>query len=1080
MSVLGLSGVLSIDEAIRREASLAISAGAGTGKTYQLTERYYYHLTQGLSPLEIVAVTFTERAANELRSRIRERVQQARESRPNTLAEIEASPISTLHSLAARICREHPEAAGVPADFRILDELDDALWTADQLDLALDQLPSRFYRLVPYELAGTALQALLDDPLAAEASLGCSADGWEDLAATERRAALVELTENPIWCEAVATLTGSAGATGDLIEIQRRNCVSALLALADGAFPREPLEAIDRLSIQGGKGASWPAGNLQDVKDAIRDIRKLAQAALKEGLVTLVASGPADDRLRELLPILRDAFDQVRARLVDAKRRRRVLTFADLEVHATRALRNPDVRSYYAERWKAFLVDEFQDTNPVQAAILADLIGPAAILTIVGDPKQSIYGFRRADSRVFESFFRKIVARGGQVVPLNVSHRTHGPLVKAVNGVSAKVLGDRHQDLAADRKEAPHPGPHLRAYTVVIAGDTAHQDQRRWVEARHVASLLKHMLDAETLVHERNGDCLRPMAPGDVAILARAWDTLDRYVDALGALKIPTALAGGGSLLNTREAKDGVALLQFLADPDDDLALAAVLRGPFFAVNDRALFLFARSLRRGSSWWFKLGETSLSELIGARVILDDLVSARRRELPSALLQLADRRCAYTAVIANLANARRREADWTGFVALIRSLEQGNGDVFTVSRQLKRLIESEVDVPRPLLQASDAVTLMTVHGAKGLEWPVVVLPDLARRPPTKQPDVFFDPELGVALKLEVEAGVPVYPMLYTVLQARARRREEEEARRLLYVALTRARDHLILTASDATGTDLDRLRPGLVNAHIDVDLIPYDPERARPPEPVDPPLPPEPGRVFVDPIELGLTAIPASGLSEYAVCPKRFHFRFVDAHPGAGEGEAIGRRIGALTHVALEHDIVTVEDLLRREPDAIPLLAQEAMELARRYRELSVYAHLRDPLAQREQRVFLNAGGLGISGTVDQLSESFLVDFKTDAEIRPEQHRFQIWAYAHATRRATAHIAYLRHDYVHTFDETSLRAAGEEIPALILGIRQGQYPAAPSHEHCHWCPYAPICSDRYTGVPGEAPLGAYQS
>jgi len=547
---------------------------------------------------------------------------------------------------------------------------------------------------------------------------------------------------------AVATLTGSAGATGDLIEIQRRNCVSALLALADGAFPREPLEAIDRLAIQGGKGASWPAGNLQDVKDAIRDIRKLAQAALKEGLVTLVASGPADDRLRELLPILRDAFDQVRARLADAKRRRRVLTFADLEVHATRALRNPDVRSYYAERWKAFLVDEFQDTNPVQAAILADLIGPAAILTIVGDPKQSIYGFRRADSRVLESFFRKIVARGGQVVPLNVSHRTHGPLVKAVNGISAKVLGDRHQDLAADRKEAPHPGPHLRAYTVVIAGDTAHQDQRRWVEARHVASLLKHMLDAETLVHERNGDCLRPMAPGDVAILARA----------------------------------------------------AVLRGPFFAVNDRALFLFARSLRRGSSWWFKLGETSLSELIGARVILDDLVSARRRALPSALLQLADRRCAYTAVIANLANARRREADWTGFVALIRSLEQGNGDVFTVSRQLKRLIESEVDVPRPLLQASDAVTLMTVHGAKGLEWPVVVLPDLARRPPTKQPDVFFDPELGVALKLEDEAGAPVYPMLYTVLQARARRREEEEARRLLYVALTRARDHLIAAVS----------------------------------------------------------------------------------------------------------------------------------------------------------------------------------------------------------------------------------------------------------------------------------------
>jgi ATP-dependent helicase/nuclease subunit A len=297
---------------------------------------------------------------------------------------------------------------------------------------------------------------------------------------------------------------------------------------------------------------------------------------------------------------------------------------------------------------------------------------------------------------------------------------------------------------------------------------------------------------------------------------------------------------------------------------------------------------------------------------------------------------------------------------------------------------------------------------------------------------------------------------------------------------LYVALTRARDQLILTASDPKGPDLDRLRPGLANADIVVDPIPNDPELARPPEPVDPPLPPKPWRILVDAIELGLTTIPASGLSEYAVCPKRFRFRFVDKHPGAGEGEATARRVGALTHVALEHDVTTVEDLLRREPDAPLVLAWEALELARRYWDDQVYAPLRDHRAQREQRVFLSVDDFGIFGTVDQLSESFLVDFKTDAEVRPEQHRFQIWAYARATRRATAHIAYLRHAYVHTFDEASLRAAGEETPALIRGIRSGQYPAAPSHDHCHWCPYASICSERYTGLPEETPMGARQS
>ena len=219
-----------------------------------------------------------------------------------------------------------------------------------------------------------------------------------------------------------------------------------------------------------------------------------------------------------------------------------------------------------------------------------------------------------------------------------------------------------------------------------------------------------------------------------------------------------------------------------------------------------------------------------------------------------MLKLADRLTGYTAVMANLPGAERREADWRGFRELVRDLERGADHAFTVVRWLRQLQEANAEVPRPPLEAGDAVSLMTIHAAKGLEWPVMIIPDLARGYPSHSASTLFDPELGVAVKFGDDDGEPV---LYRLISDRKLRSEEAEARRLFYVACTRARDHLILMSSQAEANrlcGLSLLQPGLELAHIPYTPVPFRPEHAKPPE-LPLPSPPEPSRLLTEPVSL---------------------------------------------------------------------------------------------------------------------------------------------------------------------------------------------------------------------------------
>ena len=201
--------------------SVAVVAGAGTGKTHMLSHRFLFHLEQGMDPLQIVAVTFTERAAAELRARIRSLVARAMPDRPEVPVALEAAQISTLHALAARVCRDHPEEAGVPPDFTVLDELEGQLWLAERLDDALADLPAEVFAELPYGDVREALARMLGDPVEAQAALDQPAEGWEERVASARRHALDELTGDPAWRDAAALVRAARGEDGDKAEIAR-------------------------------------------------------------------------------------------------------------------------------------------------------------------------------------------------------------------------------------------------------------------------------------------------------------------------------------------------------------------------------------------------------------------------------------------------------------------------------------------------------------------------------------------------------------------------------------------------------------------------------------------------------------------------------------------------------------------------------------------------------------------------------------------------------------------------------------------------------------------------------------------
>ena len=841
--------------AVEARGSVAVVAGAGTGKTHMLARRYLHHLRSGrLRPLEVVAVTFTRRAADELRARIRGVVADAlgmgdASVHPDALFEVEAAPIGTIHALAQRICHAFPNEADLPPDVTVLDELDGRLWTAEALDAALDAVHASELAALPFSLLRQALRTLLADPFRAEIALALDAAALRAELDAARERALAD-GRGSAWAEAVASLRRGAGPSGHPAEVSRRSALDAVAALSartiDAGEAALAWRTLADLRPSAGRASEWAAGavggaggGLADVKAALRTVRDAARELWQDGRGPAAWQwGPLDERMVERTAAVRTAFARVRADLTERKRRAKVVDFGDLEVHAVRALEHEHVRASLQRRWRAVLVDEYQDTSPAQARLLALLRGDAPV-TMVGDEKQSIYAFRGADVGVFRAERERLASdpTAGSI-ELGTSYRSHAALVGTVNRVFDVVLGADAAPLAAVRATSALPGPHVR--WLEIDGDGARGDALALAEAHRIATEIRALLRADPPLTIEDGGVRRALRAGDVAVLARSRASLEALEAVAPAVGVPVLNAGGGDVLGTREGLDALALLAAVVDASDTPSLLAVLRGPFVAASDVAIDLLAsvadrgdgRGTRRDAPWWRRLGESADPNLRRGAELLDDLRAAHARGASALeLLRMADERSAVGAQLANLPNAARRLADWRGVLDLVEDLEGGAADAFALHRRLRRLRAADVKVPRPPLRSDDAVALLTIHGAKGLEWPVVVVADLARRGRAHTDEVLVDPDLGVTLRWRSGAAPWTEPALFRLAERRARDREAAEDARLAYVALTRARELVILSARAARGGLRSLLGPGLEAAGLVAERSTVDAEAA---------------------------------------------------------------------------------------------------------------------------------------------------------------------------------------------------------------------------------------------------------
>ncbi len=1014
--------------AARRGEPLALAAAAGSGKTSVLVERFVRAvIDDGIAPGRILAITFTERAAAELRTRVRARLLEL--GRRDAARDTEGAFVGTFHGFCARLLRAHPLAAELDPAFAILDEG------------RAGRLREQAFR--------TAAGGLLD----------------------ARGSAAVDLLAAYRVPRVAATVQRIHG------ELRSRG----------QQHPRLPAPVAD------------PAD--PDVADA------LATVALFD----------------ELLQRFDDAYEQL-------KLMRGSLDFDDLELMAGRLLaERPLIRRSWSERFELLMVDEFQDTNPRQLAILRSL--ERGNLFTVGDEFQSIYGFRHADVELFRAR-REHLAGSGQSLSLTRNFRSRPALLEVVNSVFGERFegylpllagrevddsgaGEPEVELLLNSAEGWDGSPELAAS---VSAGLGQGTLWRQAEARMLAGRIAELVAA--------GEA----QPGEIVILLRATGDVETFERAL-ALRGLRTLAAVGAFWGQQQISDLLAYLRAVANPLDELALHSALASPLGGCSLDALALLAeaaRARRRGLLETAELllagQDGELRELLSGadRAALERfcaLLAGERARTPrrtiSQLIERALEATGYREHVLGLDWSERRIANVHKLLRLARRFEAAEGrdlrGFLDLVDYLKRAAAIEPDAPVEGVEP-DAVRLMTIHAAKGLEFPVVCVADMGRKANNQSPDLLVDgPRLGLRL-VRLDGGESVKTLDYEELLLERRRRDAEEEDRILYVAMTRARDRLILCGSanlarwpSATTTPIAWVAPALNAELAELLAAGAEPSRllvgqtgtpvglrvGRPPEdgpagegtgaaraPARGERVPGPAAGMAgspeapEPVLVSSRALSYSSLSEFERCGYRFYLervlRLPEDRAAARLGERGGearegldpRSRGTLVHALME----TLDFAAETGPSAAEVAAAasalglepaagEAQELA----EL-VAATASGPMARRIAAarpvgreypfaLSLSEGEPLLTGVIDLLADeegsALLIDYKSDRvvpgdvleEIVERDYGVQRLLYALAALRRGAG----RVEVVHWF----LARPSEPVSAVFEADREGE-------------------------------------
>lgn len=764
---------------------------------------------------------------------------------------------------------------------------------------------------------------------------------------------------------------------------------------------------------------------------------------------------PVAESLGQLFRHVDDAFTVL-------KRAEGLASFEDLERWAQQALEHAHVRQYYAERLREVIVDEMQDTSEAQWRVL-QRIGENARVVTVGDEKQAIYSFRGGNATVFREAQEQTRARGGELVRLADNYRSSPAVVATGNALFAQLLGNPQESFVPMRAVRQDDLQREAAeYHQVVDGTAA-------TRAETLAIVLTERLQGSLglpVIDRRTGET-RPARWHDMALLIRSRTHLAAYTAALQQAGVPYVIQGGRGLFNRPEVREAIDLLAAVTDPGDDRLLVAVLRSTFCRWCEAQLYDLATHRQHGESLWQTLQQSTdlASRRAASRLREWRLLSATRS--PVQLLQLVDRDSGFSIVHAAQSDGPLRLANLVRFrEVLYRWTGQGKGTVASVAQHfqaIRRLRHTRPDEPEAVDPRSDAIQILTVHQAKGQEWPIVAYADAV--PGGHRPVAPLHVDTGRGLVLPNSAA-------WQEVQASRQSAEREEDDRLLYVACTRARDHLILGASvgNARQTQLTAQRLVAALPH-GVMRSTYQAGTVEPGPAL--PLVREGGQLVIDYRPGPGYALPrqiaVSGVVRYAACPRMFAYYDLAGYlPLAGGWSddpskiTLARALGDAVHRSLQYGWNE-----RRRQRQLSHLSDvernEVTELLGRLEGPSFRA-LQGVAWQREVPFEAQIGGLTVRGVVDAYDPEggVIVDYKTDQEVDPAQHLLQLSVYAHTLGASGAALAYVRHDRLHWFSEVELHAGYAQFCSLTEQMRAGEFSPTPGMV-CITCPYGGLCN-----------------
>ena len=1026
-----------------------VVAGPGSGKTTVLVEYFRRLVESGVDPLRILAITFTEKAA----ANMRERLAAAFAGDAVRRGKLERAYVSTVHGFCARLLRENAIFAGIDPEFYVTDEQESARLQWLAVTAVLDQELAE-------DPAGTlALMRALAAPEIAPAVLGvydamrAAGVGIEDLenypvpppkaTMEEMRGLVAQLRAEP-----------SAGWSAS-----QRAQLEAALACCERILGDEPLVPF--------------TCNLNKLKRGNRayDIVRVLRERIPEAQRGLLTEYHAPRR-RKLVRLI-GRFDRGYR---EAKRQLGALDYADLEEFAVELLaHNADVRARVQGQFDQVLMDEFQDTNGQQARLL-ELVRPPDRFYAVGDLNQSIYGFRHAEPAVFEAYRTRVAATGRRLVDLMENFRSRPDILRAVETVLDGQPGIVPRALVAEQKFEDKAEPSVEV--LIGAGDGAAAIETEWVARRIVE------LQGRLRVKKRAAEFR------DFAVLVRNSEVLAAFTEAFDAAGIPYVVNRGKGFYETREVVDLMHLLRVLVNPRDEISMAAVLRSPFVEVSGEALLRLKQTGKLGSA----LGR--LGEEQRAAFEPEDWNRLRRFQEQLARWRAVADYLSFDRLL--LGAVEETGYPWNGnpraaaniekFLAQARAAH-GRQSLAEFVEDLGAIRASNPREPEaPPEDSVNAVAVMTVHAAKGLEFPVVFVAALHKGCDSSIGSLSFAPRIGLGARWRNPVSGDSHDDLFQhAIREQRTAAERAESDRLLYVAMTRAEEHLVLSLAEgrnwgatlAAKLELDLKTPrdevvsyrspGGEPWRLRVVCAETSPERAARPvldATADEVL------VLARPAAAGQYDSNANvtSVNAFANCPRRYYLSHYLGWEGRAPAPVNGSGEGLSTAEFGQqvHALLAGESVESPEPEAVELaarfapsaLGRQAAGAARMGRETDFLLAVDDVVLRGQIDLWYETDG-----------ELVLADYKTDrvsaaeAPARAEGYAVQLRLYALALARLAgrppdrAWLYFLRPDTAVPVDAgpTALAAAEEVVrkfreaqATLSFPLREGP--------HCRACPH----------------------